>query len=88
MTAKCHSCAHKMNKKNSPSKKLGPFRGNLNDCSGGEKIDSGSLNLEAEKVVYSESLELWREFKWEVLEKTGADRAQSCMDLCLGTTFS
>jgi len=30
-----------------------------------EKIDSGSLNLQAEKVVYSESLELWREFKWK-----------------------
>ena len=53
-----------------------------------EKIDSGSLNLQAEKVVYSEWLELWREFKWEVLEKTAADRAQSCMDLCLCTTFS
>lgn len=52
-----------------------------------EKIDSGSLNLQAEKVVYSEWLELWREFKWEVLEKTGADRAQSCMDLCLLLVF-
>ena len=34
-----------------------------------EKIDSGSLNLQAEKVVYSECLQLWREFKWEVWEK-------------------
>lgn len=48
-----------------------------------EKIDSDSLNPQTDKVVYSELLELCREFKWEVSEKTGADRARSCMNLCL-----
>ena len=60
---------HKVKTKKRPLKKLGSF--------------GGSLNLQAEKVVYSESLKLWREFKWEVWGKKGADRAQSCMDLCL-----
>lgn len=48
-----------------------------------EKIDSDSRNLQTDKVVYSELLELCREFRWEVSEKTGADRARSCMNLCL-----
>ena len=59
------------------------IRRQLERLSRQEKIDSGSLNLQAEKVVYSESLELWREFKREVWGKKGADCAQSCMDLCL-----
>ena len=48
-----------------------------------EKIDSDCLNLQTHKVVYSELLELCRELKWEVSEKTGADRARSSMNLCL-----
>ena len=48
-----------------------------------ETIDSNSPNLQRNKVVYSELLELCREFKWEVSEKTGVDRARSCMNLCL-----
>ena len=48
-----------------------------------EKMDSDSVNLQTNKVVYSELLELCRGFKWEVSEKAGAYRAQSCMNLCL-----
>ena len=36
-----------------------------------EKIDSYSLNLQTDEVVWSELLELCREFKWEVSEKNG-----------------
>ena len=82
MPPKCHSCSQDEQKEES-LEKIRSIQRQLERLSRREKIDSGSLNLQAEKVVYSESLELWREFKWKVSEKTGADRAQSCMDLCL-----
>ena len=62
--------------------KIRAIQRQLEQLSRKEKIDSDSLNLQTDKVVYSELLELCREFKWEVSEKTGADRARSCMMYC------
>ena len=64
-------------------KKIRSIQGQLERLSRREKMASDSVNLQTNKVVYSELLELCRGFKWEVSEKTGADRAQSCMNLCL-----
>ena len=48
-----------------------------------DKVDDLAKQPALEKVVYSELLELCRELKWEVSEKTGLDQARSCMNLCL-----
>ena len=48
-----------------------------------DKVDDLAKQPALEKVVYSELLELCRELKWEVSEKTGLDKARSCMNLCL-----
>ena len=48
-----------------------------------DKVDDLAKKPALEKVVYSELLELCRELKWEVSEKTGLDQARSCMNLCL-----
>lgn len=48
-----------------------------------DKVDDIAKKPAIEKVVYSELLELCRELKWEVSEKTGLDQARSCMNLCL-----
>ena len=48
-----------------------------------ERVDDLAKKPQVEKVVYSELLELCRELKWEVNEKTGQDQARSCMNLCL-----
>ena len=48
-----------------------------------ERVDDLAKKPQVEKVVYSELLELCRELKWEVNEKTGPAQARSCMNLCL-----
>ena len=48
-----------------------------------EKVDALGQKPELEKVVYPEILELCRELKWEVHEKSGSAQARSCMNLCL-----
>ena len=48
-----------------------------------ECVDALAMKPELEKVVYPELLELCRELKWEVHEKSGYSRARSCMNLCL-----
>ena len=48
-----------------------------------ERVDDLAKKPQEEKVVYSELLELCRELKWEVSEKTGPAQARSCMNLCL-----
>ena len=48
-----------------------------------ERVEELAKKPQLEKVVYGELLELCRELKWEVEEKSGSDQARSCMHLCL-----
>ncbi|KAL9963358.1 hypothetical protein ACROYT_G026866 [Oculina patagonica] len=48
-----------------------------------EHVDDLAKKPQLEKIVYPELLELCRELKWEVYEKSGQAQARSCMNLCL-----
>ena len=48
-----------------------------------ERVDDLAKKPPMEKIVYPELLELCRELKWEVHEKSGQSQARSCMNLCL-----
>ena len=48
-----------------------------------EWIDESASRPQLDKIVYPELLELCRELKWEVQEKSGPSQARSCMNLCL-----
>ena len=48
-----------------------------------ERVDELAKKPHLEKVVSSELLELCRELKWEVSEKSGTCQARSCMNLCM-----
>lgn len=48
-----------------------------------EHVDDLAKKPHLDKVVYPELLELCRELKWEVYEKSGQAQARSCMNLCL-----
>ena len=48
-----------------------------------ERLDDLARKPQEDKVVYSELLELCREFKWEVSKMNGASQARSCINLCL-----
>ena len=48
-----------------------------------DRVDELANKPQLDKIVYPELLELCRELKWEVQEKSGQSQARSCMDLCL-----
>ena len=48
-----------------------------------ERVDDLARKPQEDKVVYSELLELCREFKCEVSKMNGASQARSCINLCL-----
>ena len=48
-----------------------------------EHVDELAKKPAMDKIVYAELLELCRELKWEVNEKSGQAQARSCMHLCL-----
>lgn len=48
-----------------------------------ERVDELAKKPQVEKIVYPELLELCRELKFEVNEKSGQSQARSCMNLCL-----
>ena len=65
------------------SEKIREIQRQLERLSRKDRVDELAKKPQVEKVVYSELLELCREFRWEVTEKTGVSQARSCMDLCL-----
>ena len=48
-----------------------------------ERLDDLARKPQEDKVVYSELLELCREFKWEVSKMNGTPQARSSINLCL-----
>ena len=68
---------------NNSLERLRSIQRQLERISRKKRVDDLAKKPQVERVVYSELLELCRELKWEVNEKTGQDQARSCMNLCL-----
>ena len=48
-----------------------------------ERVDDLARKPQEDKVVYTELLQICREFKWEASKMNGASQARSCINLCL-----